>query len=97
MTNWTFSDRKRAIELSVNVTADADPQRVIELLKSATASHPGVASQPSPETYIVTFTASAVTFQLRAWIDRYEDSAQLRSDLSNALKNALVRQKVAIA
>jgi small-conductance mechanosensitive channel len=62
-----------------------------------TASHPGVASQPSPETYIVTFTARPVTFQLRAWIDHYEDSAQLRSDLSIALKNALGREKIAIA
>ena len=96
VTNWTLSDRKRTVEVSVNVAGDADPQRVIELLKSTAASHPGVASQPSPEAYIVTFTASAVTFQLQAWINRYEDSARLRTDLSIALKNALGREKIAI-
>jgi potassium-dependent mechanosensitive channel len=32
--NWTYSDRKRAVEISVNVVGDVDPQRVVELLKS---------------------------------------------------------------
>jgi small-conductance mechanosensitive channel len=97
VTNWTLSDRKRVIEVSVNVAGDTDPEQVVELLKNIAAAHPGVAKQPSPQAYIVTFSAGAVTFQLRAWIDRYEDSAQLRSDLSVAVKNALVREKIAIA
>ena len=97
VTNWTLSDRKRAIEVSVNAAGDTDPERVVELLKSTAASHPGVAKQPPPQAYIVTFSAGAVTFQLRAWIDRYEDSAQLQSDLSLAVKNALAREKIAIA
>ena len=32
--NWTYSDRNRAVEISVNVVGDVDPQRVVELLKS---------------------------------------------------------------
>jgi potassium-dependent mechanosensitive channel len=97
VTNWTLSDRKRAVEVSVNVAGDADPRRVVELLKSTAASHPGVAKQPLPQVYIVNFSAGALTFQLRAWIDRYEDLAQLRSDLSVAVKDALAREKIAIA
>jgi potassium-dependent mechanosensitive channel len=97
VTNWTLSDRKRAVEVSVNVAAGADPQRVVELLKSTAAAHPGVAKEPSPHVYITNFSAGAITFQLRAWIDRYEDLAQLRSDLSLAVNNALAREKIAIA
>ncbi|MBV9297984.1 MAG: mechanosensitive ion channel [Verrucomicrobia bacterium] len=97
VTNWTLSDRKRAVEVSVNVAAGADPQRVVELLKSAAGAHPGVAKEPSPQVYVTNFSAGAITFQLRAWIDRYEDLAQLRSDLSLALNNALAREKIAIA
>jgi small-conductance mechanosensitive channel len=97
VTNWTFSDRKRAVEVSVNVAGGADPQGVVELLKTAASSHPGVAKEPLPQVYVVNFSAGAVTFQLRAWIDRYEDLAQLRSDLSVAVNNALVREKIAIA
>jgi potassium-dependent mechanosensitive channel len=97
VTNWTFSDRKRTVEVSFNVSGGADPQRVVELLKSTAAAHPGVAKEPSPHVYITNFSAGALTFQLRAWIDRYEDLAQLRSDLSLALNNALAREKIAIA
>jgi potassium efflux system protein len=97
VTNWTFSDVLRAIEVSVNVVGGADPQRVFELLKSTAAGHPGVAKEPSPQVYVVNFTAGAITFQLRVWTDQYHEWAQLRSDLSVALNDALAREKIAIA
>jgi potassium efflux system protein len=97
VTNWTFSDRQRAVEISVNVAGGADPQRVVELLKSTAAAHPGVTKEPSPQVYVTNFSAGAVTFQLRAWTDRHEDWAQLRSDLSIAVNEALAREKIAIA
>ena len=97
VTNWTFSDVLRAIEVSVNVVGGADPQRVFELLKSTAASHPGVAREPSPQVYVVNFTAGAITFQLRVWTDQYHEWAQLRSDLSVAVNDALAREKIAIA
>src|SRR5271157_5269318 len=97
VTNWTFSDRSRAVEFSVNVAGGADPQRVVELLKSTAAAHPGVAKQPLPQVYVTNFSAGAVTYQLRAWTDRHEDWAQLRSDLSVAVNEALAREKIAIA
>jgi potassium-dependent mechanosensitive channel len=96
VTNWTFSDRTRAVEVTINVAGGVDPQRVIELLKSTAASHPGVAKEPPPQVYVTNFSAGAVTFQLRAWTDRHEDWAQLRSDLSLALNETLVREKIAI-
>jgi small-conductance mechanosensitive channel len=96
VTNWTFSDRERAVEVSVSVVGGVDPQRVIESLKSTAAAQPGVAKDPSPQVYVVNFSAAAVTFQLRAWTDRYQDWAQLRSDLSVAVNETLVREKITI-
>jgi small-conductance mechanosensitive channel len=86
-----------AVEVSVNVVGGADPQRVVELLKSTAAAHPGVTKEPSPQVYVTNFSAGAVTFQLRAWTDRHENLAQLRSDLSVALNDALAHEKIAIA
>jgi potassium-dependent mechanosensitive channel len=97
VTNWTFSDRQRAVEVSVNVAGATNPERVVELLKSTAVAQPGVAKEPLPQVYVTNFSAGAVTFQLRAWTDRHEDWAQLRSDLSVALNDALVREKIAIA
>jgi potassium efflux system protein len=97
VTNWTFSDRRRAVEVSVSVAGGTDLQRVTELLKDAAAKQSSVAKDPSPQVYVVSFTAGAVALQLRAWTDRYQDWAQVRSDLSVAVNEALVHEKVAIA
>src|SRR5271169_2233482 len=97
VTNWTFSDRQRAVEVSVNVAGGVDPQRVVELLKRTAADYPGVAKEPLPQVYVVNFSAGAVTFLLRAWTDRHENWAQLRSDLSVAVEDALAREEIAIA
>jgi small-conductance mechanosensitive channel len=97
VTNWTFSDQQRAVEVSVNVVGGMDTQRVVELLKSVAAIHPDVAKQPPPEVYMLNFTAGAVTFQLRVWTDRSRKWAQLRSDLAVAVNDALAREKIAIA
>ena len=97
VTNWTFSDRARAIEVSVNVLPGADSQRVVELLRTTATGEPGVASEPAPQVYVVNFSAGAVTFQLRAWTDRYQDWARVRSDLAVAVNSALVEERIAIA
>src|SRR6202453_4676384 len=97
VTNWTFSDQQRAVEVSVNVIGGVDTQRVVELLKSVATAHPDVAKQPLPQVYIVTFTAGAVTFQLRVWTERSREWAQVRSDLAVAVNEALAREKIAIA
>jgi potassium-dependent mechanosensitive channel len=97
VTNWTFSDRRRAVEVSVNVVGGTDSQGVIDLLKTTAAANPGITKEPPPQVYIVNFSAGAVTFQLRAWTDRHQDWAQLRSDLSLAVNDALAREKIAIA
>jgi small-conductance mechanosensitive channel len=97
VTNWTFSDRARAVDVSVNILPGTDSQRVVELLKSVAANQSGIAKEPVPLVYVVTFTAGAITYQLRAWTDRYQDWAQVKSDLAVAINDALVREKIGIA
>ena len=96
VTNWTLSDRRRAVEISVGVAGVIEPKRVAELLKTVAASHPDVAKEPAPQVHVVTWTASAVTFQIRVWTERHDAWAQLRSDLSIAINGALAREKIAI-
>ena len=97
VTNWTFSDRARAVEVSVNIVPGTDSQRIVDLLKSAATNQPGIAKEPAPQVYVVNFTAGAITFQLSAWTDRYQDWAQVRSDLAVAISDAFAREKISIA
>jgi potassium-dependent mechanosensitive channel len=97
VTNWTYSDRHRAVEVPVSVARGVDPEHVVELLKSVAANHPSIAKEPAPQAYIVHFAPGAVSFHLRAWTDRYEDWVQVRSALSLAVDKALTRENISIA
>ena len=97
VTNWTFSDRYRAVEVSVTVARGVAAHRVVEILKNVAANHPTVAKEPEPQAYVVNLAPAAVTFQLRAWTDRYEDWIQVRSDLSVAVDEALTRENIMLA
>jgi small-conductance mechanosensitive channel len=97
VTNWTLSDRGRAVELSVNVAGSTDLHRVTELLKKIAADHPDVAKEPAPRAIVTSLTASAVTFQLRVWTERIEAWDEVRSDLSFAINETLAREKIVLA
>ena len=97
VTNWTLSDRYRAIEVPVTVARGAAPQHVIEVLKRVAVNHPGVTKEPVPQAYAVSFSSNTVIFNLRAWTERYEDWVQVRSDLSVAVDEALVHENITLA
>ena len=88
---------KRAIEVSVNVAGAEDPQRAVELLKRTVASRPNLAKEPVSQVHVVSFSAGAVTFQLRSWTNRHQDWARVRIDLSIAINDTLARENIAIA
>ena len=80
--NWTFSNRRRGIELDVAVAHGADPKRVIELMNAAAAAHPRVEKSPPPQTLLMRMGPDWLGFELRAWTERIEDWVNIRSDLS---------------
>jgi potassium efflux system protein len=97
VTNWTLSDRYRAIEVPVTVARGTAPRHVMEVLKHVAVNHPGVTKEPVPQAYAVSFSSNTVIFNLRAWTERYEDWVQVRSDLSVAVDEALVRENITLA
>jgi potassium-dependent mechanosensitive channel len=97
VTNWTLSDRYRAIEVPVTVARGAAPQRVIEVLNRVAANQPGITKEPAPRAYVVSFGAATVSYNLRVWTDQYEDWIEVRSRLAVAVDEALNREKIAVA
>ena len=97
VTNWTLSDRYRAIEVPVTVARGAAPHRVIEVLASAAANQPGITKEPAPQAYVVNFGSTAVSFNLRVWTDQFDDWIQVRSNLAVAVDEALSRENIAVA
>ena len=68
-----------------------------KVIQSPCLSLPGVAKEPAPQVYAGNFAAGAVAFQVRVWTDRYQDWAQVRSDLSVILADALRRENINFA
>jgi potassium-dependent mechanosensitive channel len=97
VTNWTLSDRHRAIDVSVTVARGAVAQQVIGVLKRVAANQAGITKEPAPQAYAVSFSSGAVNFNVRAWTERYEDWMQVRSDLSVAIDEALIRENIPVA
>src|SRR5207245_5771806 len=59
LTNWTYSDRVRRMDVPVGVAYGSAPEKVLELLLAVAHAHPGVLAQPAPEALFMGFGESA--------------------------------------
>ena len=89
VTNWTFSDQLRRIDLPVGVNYGAAPQAVIELLEKAAREHPAVLVTPAPKGLFMDYGDSSINFELRAWTDQSANWAAIRSELASAVYDAV--------
>jgi potassium efflux system protein len=94
VTNWTFSNRQRSVDIPVAVSPKEDPQRVMTVLTEVARGLPKVLKDPAPQVLFSSFTAAALNFEVRAWMDGQESWAQVRSDLSLAISSALARENI---
>lgn len=53
VTNWTFSDQLRRIDLLIGVNYGAEPKKVIELMEAVAKAHPNVLKRPPPQGFFV--------------------------------------------
>jgi small-conductance mechanosensitive channel len=87
--NWTLSDRRRRVTVSVGVEYGTDPARVIEILDRVAQEEPSVLDDPPPLALFEGFGDSSLDFQLRCWIPRFEEGFVLRSALATRIYAAL--------
>ena len=94
VTNWTLSDRRRRIDLTVGVEYGTPAQRVIDLLVEVAKANPKVISDPEPQAFFENFGDSSLDFRLRAWIDVSKGSPagtshMILSEIAVAVQQAL--------
>lgn len=96
VTNWTFSDRQRRIEVDFGVAYGTDPRKVIELVTASAAENESVLTEPPPRTLFLGFGDSALNFQLRAWTDDADNWVVVRSELTLAIHDVLGENNIEI-
>ena len=94
--NWTLSNRQRGVELSITLATGPDPQRVIASLTATAKGLPMVAAYPPPQAFFADFTGGGMKFDVRAWTNRFEDGAQVRSELAVAINAMMLKEGLAL-
>ncbi len=89
VTNWTYSDRLRRIDLPVGVAYASAPKQVIELLREVAGGDPHVLQNPPPICLFMGYGDSSINFELRVWTNQFSDYAQVRSELNSAIYDAV--------
>ena len=96
VTNWTFADRLRAITARIQVPRNVEQRAAAELLKQAASETSGVVKNPAPQAFITTLSSNALTLELRAWTDQFEDWMKIQSDLWAAINRKLEHENIAL-
>lgn len=97
VTNWTFSNRQRRVDITISVPARTDSGKVIKLMTDTAAAHALVSQNPPPQALLSSMTAAALTFELHAWTNNYDDWMNLRSDLALSINMALTKEGITVS
>jgi potassium-dependent mechanosensitive channel len=98
LTNWTYSNHKVRFTVSVGVAYGSDTRRVAQLLAEVAERHGLVQKEPKPQVLFTDFGDSALSFELRYWVDVLKHNAgQVASDLRHMISGAFQEQGIILA
>lgn len=87
--NWTLSDRRRRIDVTVSVARSAPEEAVLALLQKVAGESADILKEPGPEATLTAIDPYLLEFQLTCWILRYEDQRRIASRLRVAIHQQL--------
>ena len=88
VTNWTFSDPQRRLEIDVGVAYGNKPRAILELLTKVALDNKDVLHEPEPRAIFVGFGENSLDFQLRAWTDS-DQWVVIKSELTLTVHDVL--------
>jgi small-conductance mechanosensitive channel len=98
LTNWTYSNSKVRFSVLVGVAYGSDPRRVIQVLNEIAERHGLVEKEPKPQVFFTDFGDSALSFELRFWVNVTQaNAAQVSSDLRLMIAGTFAEQAITVA
>jgi small-conductance mechanosensitive channel len=94
--NWTLSDRKRRLKVSVGVAYGTDPNLVLGILTSVAKDHKDVLDDPEPKATFEGFGESSLDFELRFSIRDFDEWIWIKSDITLGILDALKMAEIEI-
>jgi small-conductance mechanosensitive channel len=96
ITNYSFGDDLKLVDVHVGVSYDADPHEVRDILLEVAAAEKMTIEHPAPLVRFREFGASSLDFELRVWIRDPWAVPAVRSDLLFAIWYALKKRGIEI-
>ncbi|MGB6174739.1 MAG: mechanosensitive ion channel domain-containing protein, partial [Methylocella sp.] len=93
VTNLVRNDRTGRIVIPLTVAGSADPDKVREVLWSAAKANQLVLTMPAPQVLFTGMSASALNFELRAYVGDVETMFRVKSDLHFAIFKRFKEEK----
>ena len=98
VSNCTYSDRNVRFSVTVGVAYGSDTRRVAQLLAEAAGRHGLVQKEPVPQIIFQEFGESALSFELRYWVDVLNhNAAQIGSDLRHMIAGTFEESGIVMA
>lgn len=94
--NWTLSDRRRRIEITVGVAYGTATQEVLDLLVMQASAMEEILKDPAPVAFFTAFGESSLDFVLYAWVEHYEDMVAIASRLRESINQAFKESGIVI-
>ncbi len=82
--------------IRVSAHYDAPPYRVRRVLLDCAARVTGVLDKPSPEVYVLAFEESAVSYELRIWVEDVVQAPRIASDARSLIWEEFRREGIVI-
>ncbi len=97
VTNWTYSNSRARIEVSVSVAYGSNLRQVKEIMMTCARSHRRCLINPEIECFVVSFDDFAIRFVLYFWVaDIVDGRMGAKSDVMMAIYDEFARQGIEI-
>ena len=84
LTNWTLSDKKRRVELTIGVSYHTDMELASDLIKEALDTD-GIIKIPAPRVLMQTFADSSVNFRILFWVEDIDTMISVRDRVMRSI------------
>ncbi len=96
ITNFTDPTGAHLCRRKMGIEYGAPPNKVRTALLAAMSHVDGVLQEPAPDAWVLDYGDSAIVYELRFWIDRYERRPRIEAEVMRGLWYHLKREGISI-
>lgn len=97
VTNWTYSNSRGRLSLTIGVSYNADIELAQKLIFDAANKHPEVSNEEKVKCHLIEFADSSVNFLLFFWIDDFSEGRyRIQSEVMFKIWNAFKENNIEI-